>query len=158
MSKESFLAEFYPIPADEATSSWLEATNHSIRKWKGLLPNNLKKHNQQTGTKEHERHIVSTIYGRTLSYGTSTCALCLLAFKRQEGQQDYCENCPLFLLYGIECGERNSAYTESRLSKNPQLMINALYATQRFLLASSTPPSPRSIFSSPIMDFTEVPQ
>lgn len=54
MSIDTWLEEFYPIPAPELPSwiepitSWgaqFEALNHCIQKWTGFLPENLKKHN-----------------------------------------------------------------------------------------------------------------
>lgn len=151
MSKESFLAEFYPIPANEATNSWLEATNHSIQKWKGMLPENLEKHNQYTDDGD-VLTIGDSEYRITLRYGSNTCALCM---------KDYangCIPCPLYTLTQESCRYYDSVYAYSLRNDNPQPMIDALYATQRFLLASAMPPSPRFIFSSPIMDFMEVPQ
>lgn len=151
MSKESFLKEFYPIPASEATNSWLEATNHSIQKWKGMLAENLEKHNQ---IMSDEWHIVISDNGEnTLAYGNSTCALCSKAINKADSY--FCNICPLMMLFSCECGDEESAYMSTKHTRNPQPMIDALYATQRFLLASAMPPSPRSIFSSPIMDFTE---
>lgn len=152
MSKESFLKEFYQIPANEATNSWLEATNHSIQKWKGMLPENLEKHNQ---IMSDEWHIVTTDSGeKTLAYGNITCALCIKAIN--EAGYYFCSVCPLMMLFSYECDDGESAYVSTKYSRNPQPMIDALYSTQRFLLASAVPPSPRSIFSSPIMDFMEV--
>lgn len=153
MSKESFLKEFYPIPANEATNSWLEATNHSIQKWKGMLPENLEKHDQYT-TNGYVLTVGDSKYQTTLLYGVKTCALC----SKDDANEMNCVPCPLYTLMQESCTANNSAYDRAARSNNPQPMIDALYSVQRFLLASAMPPSPRSIFSSPIMDFMEVSQ
>ena len=42
MSIESWKAEFYPTPADEASKD--QAIAHSLRKWEGLRKENLDRH------------------------------------------------------------------------------------------------------------------
>lgn len=122
----------------------------SRQKWKGLLPENLEKHEQYTDDGD-----VLTIgddeYRITLQYGVETCALC----SKDDAYENYCSPCPLYKIMQKSCTNCNSTYSHSCRSNNPQPMIDALYSTQRFLLASAMPPSPRSIFYSPIMDFTE---
>jgi hypothetical protein len=73
MSKQSWLKEFYPIAAEKTSKA--TALNHCIRKWTGLLPENLKKHNLE------QPPIEVSCY---------TCALCA----HYESYDD-CYNCPL---------------------------------------------------------------
>lgn len=76
MSMETWKAEFYPVEAIVATGSELEAAEHSLKKWEGRSPDNLKK---------HELHLsgIHTITdedaGEDFDFNGNTCALCQYA-------------------------------------------------------------------------------
>jgi len=44
MSLKTWKEEFYPVEAEDAASNPIEATKHSIQKWKGAMAESLEKH------------------------------------------------------------------------------------------------------------------
>ncbi len=80
MSKETWLAEFYPKPAEEATGSWEEAVRHSLQKWKGATKKNLEKH---------------SLKKVPFFYSEESCALCQKNFN--------CTGCPLDKVDAVIC-------------------------------------------------------
>ena len=118
MSRRSWLLEFYPVPASKVPKD--QAIAHSLKKWLGLLPRNLKRYGLKTAP---------------LRIDSSTCALC----------HHYiftvgCRNCPLTLVRGAPCDvplnwEHQSPYQAWRLKQDPDPMIALLKA------AHDQPPS-----------------
>jgi hypothetical protein len=97
MTFATWCVEHYPKPADEAVGSDLEAAEHSLAKWEGLLPEALAKHGVEA-------------YGRSLReagsregifwFDGTNCSLCL---RRQNVS---CRKCPLHLARdGYDCTE-----------------------------------------------------
>lgn len=76
MSAEDWIKEFYPINADEVKEA--DALDHSIQKWKGLLPENLAKHG---------------LTDAPIFIDDTTCALCALYMDLDLDNE--CEKCPL---------------------------------------------------------------
>jgi hypothetical protein len=71
MSLKTWLAEYYPVPADRAAGD--EAgLEHAIRKWKGAMPAALKKH----GCRVNGERLVSDTGKIRLMFGHKTCVLC----------------------------------------------------------------------------------
>jgi hypothetical protein len=120
MSVESWKEEFYSEPADQVPAG--RAARHSLKKWKGVLPENLKKHN------------VAYINGRVFDryrddeviFGSDTCALCQ-AF---DVGDEPCRNCTLtHARQGVSCLcpdpelGGNGTYAEARRAKGVPRMI-----------------------------------
>jgi hypothetical protein len=84
MSLQTWKDEFYPVPATDYGSTRLEAIQHSLRKWTGVLKKNLKKHGVNTC------HLILS---------SKTCSLCIMYHERLA-----CEGCPLNI-DGSKCYE-----------------------------------------------------
>lgn len=80
MSFETWAEEFYPIPAEEATGSELEAAEHSLRKWRGRLAGVPEKH----GLTVERQHFRDPEEGIVFFFDASTCALCGYAVNNTE--------------------------------------------------------------------------
>lgn len=88
MSKASWMSEFYPVDASAVSKA--QALNHSIRKWMGLLPENLKRHR---------------LSEPPFSVDADTCALCKIHWT-----QESCGECPLYLVRGrVRCDSETVA-------------------------------------------------
>lgn len=159
MSRESFLSEFYPLPATSATKTWIEAIKHAVRKWKGLLPDNVKKHNQKVPY-DSPLYVFDENGRITLVYSAKTRSLCIkndeILFGSPSRNREPCKECPLWKLTGVNCMQKDTPYNKTLRGGNPQVLIDALYATQWFILATESPKYPISFFSSPIIEFTDM--
>jgi len=114
MSIETWLQEFYPIPANQLeAASDLECAQHCLLKWSGTSPENLNKHNTYyidfTVIGTSEKPDGSKIEEIALKFGESSCALCQKYFgtSEQDGQ-DVCTDkknniCPLNIYLGHRC-------------------------------------------------------
>lgn len=109
MSLESWMAEFYPVPASEATGSDEEAIAHSLRKWEGALPENLAKHGVF-----YTDHGVRDGKNVWLRFDAGTCALC--------DAHPYCEECPVADRQDGPCDE-GSAYDISLDDPLPMITL-----------------------------------
>lgn len=118
MSKKSWIAEFYPQEAEEVAKK--NALRHSIQKWKGLLPEALKRHR---------------LYEPPIFVSDSTCALC---HHYQYTGHSECSECPLYKARGyVRCdkarpAEQNSPFTHYRENKDPVPMLGWLTAAELF--------------------------
>lgn len=131
MSLKTWKKEFYPIDADETTKK--EAAAHSLRKWKGLTRENLRKH----GLYRNGRAIREAgdpwgydLEGKpTIMYmDADSCALC---HHFMWADADVCVACPLAkVLGGTPCdrGEQSPFRAFERMGR-PAKMINALEKT-----------------------------
>lgn len=89
MSLNSWKREFYPVPADECEEP--NALEHSLRKWRGLTPENLARHGVN-------RVLSSLDDGdEMLGITTQSCALC----KSYLAAEPACKECPL---RKVRCG------------------------------------------------------
>lgn len=104
MSLATWKAEFYPIEADEVAIK--DAIDHSLQKWLGLLPENLKKHNVTILDKcvqdlDDDRYDPDYIV-----VGSESCSLCHHYHtddptdEDEDGDEVYCELCPLYKVRG----------------------------------------------------------
>lgn len=137
MSLETWKEEFYPIEADKSVGSQLEAVEHSLRKWRGLDADTLKRHGLRqayNGLKEDgEPHFF-------IDY--TSCALCLLVNAVNDG----CDKCPLFKARGgFPCDELmmdedenlledSSPYVTWTRFNDPAHMLEWLEKTREFVL------------------------
>lgn len=75
MSIETWQEEFYPVPAENATGSELEAAQHSLRKWRGRSKEALQKHELLgKGTYLNDPDL-----GCDFVFDSDSCALCQYA-------------------------------------------------------------------------------
>lgn len=121
MSWETWQAEFYPKDAIH-TEVGREAIEHSLQKWRGLIPENLQKHGiDQRGAGLYE----GTDF--CLLITSSTCSLCIHYW--DEYAEECCETCPLAKTGWTPCDQEGSAYTAWRHGKGPGRMIQELEDT-----------------------------
>lgn len=118
MSLQSWKKEFYPREASDIDDT-PDAIEHSITKWKGLLPENLSKHNL-----EIDDGSIWDSKGQYMVISSGTCALCRLFIEITD-----CPECPLSKHLGYRCDDgETSPYMVFTLFNNPQPMIDALIA------------------------------
>lgn len=118
MSIETWKKEFYPVSATSRMSK-KAAIEHSIKKWEGLLPENLKKHN-----------VVINGYGDihddevNFEISDQSCALC------QKYWVECCIKCPLYEKLGFACGkgeiEAGDGWVSYMEEGSPELMLKNL--------------------------------
>lgn len=92
MSKETWLAEFYPTEADECPKA--DAVEHSLRKWVGLLPQNLKKHDVRIVG----RSVFTPSHELVLAPDMENCSLCVHYYGDLDEPDEHareCSRCPL---------------------------------------------------------------
>lgn len=138
MSKETWLKEYYPVPAgsQEATATPATAVKHSIRKWRGLRPATLQYHKVKVVTRFgataglYGLRAVTSRASPFLMVDSSTCALCSFYHQRD------CSCCPLYAVRGCSCVSDNKAepapYIQFIRNRDPEPMI---------VSAQLTPPS-----------------
>ena len=116
MSKETWLAEHYPIPAKHVLAK--DALAHSIKKWEGLTRRELAHHGLEQPP---------------ISVDGGTCALCH-HFYETEADED-CDDCPIVEYQGFPCtmssrsNDEDSPYAKWKSRGNPVPMISLLWRT-----------------------------
>ena len=100
MSLATWKEEFYPIPAEDACRSVMEALDHSILKWSGVTKENLIKHGCELYGCEVQE--ISDIFD--FRFNSSTCALCKLV-------EEECCDCIITKACGCPCCSYRN-YTE----------------------------------------------
>ena len=106
MSEETWLAEFYPVPADKVSAE--DALDHSIKKWEGALRENLEKH----GLDEPP-----------IDFDSDACPLCVHYI------EDGCTRCPSYIARGDVCCdvdapcEEQAPYGQYSIKGNPRPML-----------------------------------
>ena len=82
MSIESWKKEFYPISADEVKEK--DAVEASLKKWRGLLPKNLEKHNVRLERRSNLTMLIDKATGEVYIniIGVETCALCTYYYNK----------------------------------------------------------------------------
>lgn len=120
MSFESWRKQFYPEPFTKGT--WLDAAKHSLRKWRGALPENRQKHKV-----DWVCHEISD-YSGYLPFDDQTCALCIKA-EQMAGLpiHDACRKCPLKDLLGAPCDTNPLHACPSGVCYNSAHFDNSLY-------------------------------
>jgi hypothetical protein len=125
------MEEFYPESAKSAAQEdEPHPLDHSIRKWEGLLPKNLKKHGMKRGRewvyKRKPGKFIQELEGEEAVFfiDNESCSLCM--------KYHLCEGCPLFEELGYPCDSRDGGPYISWLEKNSVLpMLNKLKAARR---------------------------
>ena len=118
MSIETWKKEFYPRSAASRMSK-KSAIEHSIKKWEGLLSENLKKH-------EVVIDVCGDVHDDEISFEISdqSCALC------QKYMHKCCVKCPLYEKLGFECGkgkiEAGDGWVSYMEEGSPELMLKNL--------------------------------
>lgn len=117
MSEQTWLEEFYPIPADKCRGG-IAAIKHSLRKWQGALRENLKKHN---------------LTKPPIEYNTETCSLCVRYELEPNFDLSVCRKCPIYKTIAKNCMVAYSASVNHFVSPtNPEPMIKLLKKTLKF--------------------------
>jgi len=119
MSLNTWKKQYYPTPASRCRKA--DAIAHSLRKWRGLRPEALKKHKVYlSGSTMLDNDVYFII-------DASSCALCRHHL-RSEGEK--CTDCPLHQTLGRDCDDgRGSPYRALTAEYNPEPMIAALEKT-----------------------------
>ncbi|KKN98990.1 hypothetical protein LCGC14_0142350 [marine sediment metagenome] len=127
MSLATWKKEFYRTPADKVSKRY--ALRHSLKKWLGLKPANLKKHdvvlydgnvmNKSDVTDDEDDCDRDIAY---LRIDDSTCALCKTHDPRRSGD---CGKCPLTEI-DAECLDPESPFDQFMWSWDVKPMIKAL--------------------------------
>lgn len=115
MSMQTWLQEFYPVPAcDLINSSPLEQAEHALLKWTGVLPENLAKHNiakyicdNKIGDAAEQFRLI-----------TDVCVWCLKYYYSRR-----CDGCPL---NHVNCLMDNSVYLKWMTFEDPIPMIEEI--------------------------------
>ena len=125
-----WLAKYYPEPASEAAKrSWVDALEHSIRKWTGLRKKAL-------GPQFWIDRAGDLMCGiePVLEVSTKTCAMCQRA---EAGGRLECSRCPLALARGgVHCdrnarGEDLSPYAAFTEHRDPEPMLALLRSARK---------------------------
>jgi hypothetical protein len=122
MSLETWKKEFYQydVYSEEAEGNPML---HSLNKWKGLLPNNLKRHSLIIKYENWDTSLEDE-NGEVFPVDAKTCALCQWS--------DGCDDCRLAQIRGgVPCDERTEDEEESpwfalKDRKDPKPMIKEL--------------------------------
>lgn len=110
MSLASWKEEFYPMPA--LTCPCDQALEHSIRKWTGLLPENLKKHKVFL-----DAHYVRDLESPNCAFRIDgdSCALCANYYTESACRSE--EACPILLVTGADCSREYQEFvSQSQVS------------------------------------------
>lgn len=129
MTVKTWIEEFYPKSILATTPD--EAVQHSLTKWQGLLPKNLRKHNVRVSTYGYVVGIDLDDQMDSLVINGDTCALCHHFLNNGRDEVDLCEPCPLYKARGdVGCDrERDDEETapwyafRSEEPNNPKPMI-----------------------------------
>ena len=92
MSLETWKREFYPIDAKSVPVA--DAVAHSLKKWEGLLPENLARHGV-TFLPDFHRLMGGPEELSHFPIGADSCALCAHHWNRDD---DGCVSCPLCIV------------------------------------------------------------
>lgn len=142
MSLATWKEEFYPVPADEAKGDALAAVDHSLKKWEGLRPDNLKKHQCRAAGTAISDGAVETVTEED-EYMALDCTSCALCKYNDAHGGNYCDNCPITMATGQPCddgyGDREdedglAPWDEWTSNTNPEAMIAVLETTRKWLL------------------------
>ena len=123
MSLTSWKKEFYPTPAERFAgrklthANGLRAIDHSLRKWRGALKKNTKRH----GVKFEDGYIGNTQIPEALKFRVSSCSLCRLSGNHYIVCS--CRNCPIYKTTGGVCLEASREVIERN---DPRPMIHLL--------------------------------
>lgn len=137
-------AKYYPVPArqlHESGVSDLELIDACLLKWSGLTEEVMNHYGLKTQGREltHKEVCEPLADYEPLFIDAESCALCIRYMKGDaESGEHVCFGCPIKELRGASCDRRlpqelNSPYGAWYTTKNPQLMINTLEDSRRFV-------------------------
>lgn len=128
MSVETWIKEFYPVLAEDCTRK--NALEHTIRKWRGALPHNLKRHRviiRDQRIEDEDKEVKEGLEETIFWFDTETCALCW---------RYPCSECPLYRLRDASCVEDNErtrgpylAFVDDMCGARP--MLRLLYKARK---------------------------
>lgn len=126
MTVESWVKEFYPITAENCPEE--DQVTHSLRKWRGMTPENLERHELKVDGHSNliSKSSESPDYSNTVfAISGSTCALCAWDIHKsiQLRVMKTCSFCPLFIHTGGTCHDRFYTWCYDR---NPEPMLQLL--------------------------------
>ena len=128
MSLNSWKQEFYQGRIKTAAKDPITATQHSLKKWKGLKAKNLEKH----GLKPSYGNIVNPDTDRAFSIDAGSCALCV-STKTRWDDGVVCSMCPIHQATGDKCDGGGSPYIMWIKNHDPKPMIQLLKRTLNYL-------------------------
>lgn len=141
MSLATWRAEFYPIPASEATESDTVAVEYSLVKWRGLRPEALERHGVGLyGMSVREPDGESDDLPARFPVDGNTCALCQKHNKLDVNYATTCAGCPIVAVReGVPCDSREaidkalSPWLEFTKRQNSEPMIQWLEKAKAFV-------------------------
>ena len=141
MSMRGWLKEFYPTPASKVREE--DALDYTIRKWTGLLEENLHRHDMVVdGVTLTDKQTGAPI----LSVCTSSCALCEFYYDEEEEgclrcpdeeEEEGCPRCPLVRYGETCCNDNGSGYLKWLGTKDARPMLAALRRVQKRMAAKA---------------------
>ena len=101
MSLKTWKKEFYPVEANspEAQASTRAAIEHSLRKWRGLRPEALLKHEVRLEGPHHKEVVDAGRADERQGISSRSCALCF----RFDDADGNCDGCPIVKVSGRAC-------------------------------------------------------
>ena len=111
MSLKTWIEEFYPTSARSAENAApLELVRHSLKKWRGLTEDNMKRHDVEKYT---AAALIFDSENKEMRIGSENCALCTNSFIQVKGDESaedgHCEYCHLYKENGRRCSESDIA-------------------------------------------------
>ena len=129
MSVRTWKEEFF-TGIVKASKTPLAAAEHSLRKWKGLDPEQLKKHKLVKVADEHYINSTKTCNG--FDVGCNECALC--RYSNAVAGYHSCDDCPLAEASGgVTCMDNASPYRVWLDTGDVKPMVEALKRTVEWL-------------------------
>ena len=128
MSLNSWKKEYYVGRVRTAGKGALTAVEHSLKKWEGLLPKNLKKH----GVHISHNEVYNPETGASFPIDCTSCALCHSTIDKY--QTIDCNECTITHATGQRCDGNNSPYSAFLDHSNPKPMIKVLKKTKAYIM------------------------
>lgn len=125
MSIKTWKKEFYPIKAKKM--SMLQAVKHSLLKWQGTLPSNLKRHGVEYDNADQYLFDLET--DEEFDFDSDSCALCVSSTARGSFTAN-CSVCPLYKHRKEKCWRPKKHGTEPPYGNNIK-MIRVLKAVDK---------------------------
>jgi hypothetical protein len=109
MSLKTWKAEYYTKSAAKVGSNTLKAIQHSLKKWKGLSKEELKKYDLvRKGYAIENKLVPDGEIAPYLCINAASCALCHIFMDSSGG----CDKCPLNFFLGHRC-DQGHAFTDN---------------------------------------------
>lgn len=127
MSLDTWKQIYYSVRARDVPNDPIEATKHSLLKWRGLMPEVLEQHELKlTAPALYEPEVG----GKNLSISDTSCALCHRYAEPPTEDTPSCHLCPLYdTLEGQGCDDFGQPYNVFIRRGDPEPMIAALEET-----------------------------